>query len=152
VLSPTDRRVEAVLRRSLIVQVATLSPWRRPFLTPLWFVVDAGVLYMTTGPGTRAARNVVAHPEVTLLFSPERGDPCDRLLRLHGIATVEHGLPSWGVLARVAAKYYLAPGALAVEVRHVHLWRLRQRMYGQVKGGFGHLRVVPSGAEFLPRP
>ena len=74
------------------------------------------------------------------------------MLRLRGSATCHHGLPSWAVLLRIAAKYYVAPRGLAVELRNVRRWRLRRLYYGQVKGGFGHLRVVPTAAEFLPRP
>jgi hypothetical protein len=39
-----------------------------------------------------------------------------------------------------------------VELRNARKWRLRQLLYGQQKGGFGYLRVVPTGGEFLARP
>ena len=68
---PTDPDVQAFLRGSLIVQVATLSPKGRPFVTPLWFVVDRGALYITTGAESRAGKNVGQHPGVVLLFSGE---------------------------------------------------------------------------------
>lgn len=151
-LSPTDATLRAFLRRSLIVQVATLSAKRRPFVTPLWFVLDRGALYITTGPETWAGKNVTQHPEVALLFSDEKVGRSDRVLRLRGTATCHHGLPSWRVLLRVAAKYYVSPRALAVELRHARGWRLRNLYYGQVKGGFGYIRVVPTAGEFLPRP
>jgi hypothetical protein len=150
--SPDDPAVRAFLRRALIVQVATLSAKGRPFMTPLWFVVDRGILYITTGPGTWAGKNVMQHPEVALLFSGEGAGPSDRVLRLRGTATCHHGLPSWRVLLRIAAKYYLSPWALRTELRNRRKWGLRSRYYGQVKGGFGHIRVVPSACEFLPRP
>jgi hypothetical protein len=150
--SPADPAVRAVLRRSMVVEVATLSPKRRPFVTPLWFVVDRGTLYLTTGPETRAGRNVVGHPEVTLLFHGEPGARGAHVLRLRGRATCHRALPGWRVLLRVAAKYYVAPRALPVELRNVRRWRLRRLLYGQLKGGFGYLRVVPGTAELLPRP
>jgi len=56
----------------MVVQVATLSPEGRPFVTPLWLVVEGGALYLTTGPATRASRNVAQHPDVVLLFHGER--------------------------------------------------------------------------------
>src|SRR5262249_32348967 len=96
----------------MVVQVATRSPQRRPFLTPLWFVIERGVLYLTTGPATRAGRNVLQHPEVVLLFSGERSRRRTGLLRLKGRATCHRGLPSLRVLLRVAAKYYVPPGAV----------------------------------------
>ena len=151
-LVPTDPAVRAFLRRSMVAQLATLSPQRRPFMTPLWFVVDAGVLYMTTGPETRAGRNVTQHPEVALLFYGERTGRSDRVLRLRGAATCHRGLPPWHVLLRVAAKYYASPGALSVELGNARRWRLRRLLYGQAKGGFGYIRVLPAGVELLARP
>ena len=148
-LSPTDPAVRAFLGRTRIVEVATLSAKRHPFMTPLWFVVDGGALYLTTGPETWAARNVVAHPEVTLTFDEERGRS-DRILRLRGTATRHRGLPAWRVLLRVAVKYYVSPRALRVEVRNARKWRLRRLLYAQ--GAFGYLRVVPTAAALLRRP
>lgn len=148
---PTDSAVRAFLRRSMVAQVATRSPKGRPFVTPLWFVVDRGALYITTGPETWAGKNVVHHPEVALLFSGERARRSDAVLRLRGTATCHRGLPSSRVLLRIAVKYYASPRALRVELQNAHKWRLRMRYYGQVKGGFGYLRVVPTAADFLPR-
>ncbi len=56
------------------------------------------------------------------------------------------------VLLRIAAKYYIAPGGLASELANVSRWRLRAFYYAQVRGGAGHLRIVPTGAELLLRP
>ena len=149
---PTDPDVRAFLRASLIVQVATLSPKGRPFVTPLWFVVDRGALYITTGAESRAGKNVGQHPGVVLLFSGEGAQGPERYLRLRGTATCQRGLPSWRVLFRVTAKYYLAPRAMLSELRNARKWRLRQRYYGQATGGSGHIRVVPVVVEFLARP
>ena len=149
---PTDLDVRAFLRASLIVQVATLSPKGRPFVTPLWFVVDRGALYITTGAESRAGKNVWQHPDVVLLFSGEDAKGPERYLRLRGTATCHRGLPSWRVLFRVLAKYYLAPRAMLSELRNARKWRLRQRYYGQATGGAGHIRVVPVAVEFLARP
>jgi len=150
--SPADAAVRTVLRQSMVVEIATLSPKGRPFVTPLWFVVDGGVLYLTTGPESRAARNLADHPEVTLLFNGARERRPEGVLRMKGAATRHRGLPSWRVLLRVATKYYVAPGGLYMELRNFRRWRLRRLYYGQAKGGFGYLRIVPSGAEFLPPP
>jgi hypothetical protein len=145
--SPTDASVRRFLRRSMVVEVATLSAKGHPFVTPLWFVVDGGALYLTTGPETRAGRNVVGHPQVTLLFHGER-----RVLRMRGTGTCHRGVPSWRVLLRAAAKYYVGPRALPGELRNASRWTLRWRYYGQLKGGLGYLRVVPGAAALLPRP
>jgi hypothetical protein len=151
-LLPTDAAVRAFLRRSLIVQVATRSPKGQPFMTPLWFVVDRGSLYITTGPQTWAGKNVTQDPEIALLFTGERAARPDQVLRLRGMASCHRGLPSWRVLARVAAKYYVSPRALPVELRNARKWQLRQQLYRQVKGGFGYIRVVPTSAEFVRLP
>jgi pyridoxamine 5'-phosphate oxidase-like protein len=152
VLSLNDSAVRTFLRRSRIAQVATLSPKGRPFMTPLWFVVHRGVLYITTGPATWAGKNVTQHPDVALLFSDERAGQPNQVLRLRGTATCHHGLPSWAVLLRVAAKYYVSPSALPVELRNWRKWRLRNLMYARIEGGFGYIRVVPNAAEILVRP
>jgi len=150
-LAPTDAAVAAFLADSMVALFATLSPAGRPFVTPIWFVADDGMLYMTTGRETRAARNIARHPEVTILLGGE-GARRDTVLRLRGTATCHAGLPPWRVLLRIAAKYYLAPGALAVELRHAAQWGLRARYYAQVPGGAGYLRIVPTAAEILPQP
>jgi Pyridoxamine 5'-phosphate oxidase len=153
VTSPFDPEVRAVLRHSMVVQVATRSANGRPFMTPLWFVPDRGALVLATGAESWTSRNVSRHPEMALLFRGEGSGRTDRVLRLRGAATVQRGLPSWRVLLRIAAKYYLSPRAVSVELRSIRKWRLRMRYYRQTKGGPGHLRVVPTTAEFLsPAP
>ena len=99
-----------------------------------------------------ASREAARHPEMVLLFSGEGSAQTDRVLRLRGTATFRRGLPPWGVLLRIVAKYYASPRALRVELRNIQKWRLRTCYYGQTKGGPGHLRVVPTTAEFLSRP
>jgi Pyridoxamine 5'-phosphate oxidase len=151
-LAPTDAAVQGCLREAMVAELATCSARGRPFVTPLWFVVDGGALYLTTGAETWAARNVARHSDVTLLFHAERGQRPDRILRLRGKATRHRGLPSWRVLLRVAAKYYLSPGALRIELRNARRWRLRRLLYREAKGGFGYVRVVPTTGELLARP
>jgi len=147
-----DPGVRALIGRSMIAEVATLSPKKRPFVTPLWFVLDGGAFYITTGPGTRAGKNIQQHPGVTLLFCGDAAADWGEVLRVRGTAACHHGLPSWRVLLRIAAKYYVSPWALRAELLNWRKWSLRTRYYGQVKGGFGHIRVVPSACEFLRRP
>ena len=144
----TDRAVRAVLRCSMVAEVATLSAKSRPFVTPLWFVTSGDALYITTGPGTWVGRNVMEHPEVTLLFYGDRGGRSERIVRVRGTATCHRGLPSWRVLLRIAVKYYVS----LRELQNARRWGLRRRYYSQVKGGFGYLRVVPRAAEILPWP
>jgi hypothetical protein len=148
--SPFDPTVQTFLRDSMVALVATISGKGNPFVTPLWFVVDDGVVYMTTGTSSRLAKNVVAGSTVTLLLTGEHGRDGTRALRLRGPATVHTGFPSWRVLLRIAVKYYVAPGALVTELMNAAKWRLRMRYYAQ--GGVGYLRVVPTDAGFVRRP
>jgi hypothetical protein len=150
--SPADPAVRDFLRDSMVALVATLSPKGRPFMTPLWFVVAGGTVYVTTGTGTRAARNIIAGSPVALLFTGEHGPQSGHVLRVHGTGTCHAGFPPWPALLRIAAKYYLAPGAAASEHANVARWRLRGRYYAQVAGGAGYLAVRPERAEFLRRP
>jgi hypothetical protein len=151
-LAPDDPAVRAILRRTMVAEFATLSEKRRAFVTPLWFVESRGVLYLTTAPGSRAGRNVLQHPRVSLLFHGDPGRPADPILRIRGAATCHRGFPPWHVLLRIAVKYYVGPRALPVELPNAHRWGLRVRYYGQGKGGVGHLRVMPREAELLARP
>jgi predicted pyridoxine 5'-phosphate oxidase superfamily flavin-nucleotide-binding protein len=151
-LPPSAPVVGDFLRGSMVALVATVSARGRPFMTPLWFVVDSDMLYLTTGTATWAARNVARQPEVALLLTGERLTRPGEALRLHGKATIQAGLPPWRVLLRIAAKYYAAPAALAVELSNATKWGLRARYYAQVKGGAGYLRVVPTEGDLLRRP
>src|SRR5581483_11550939 len=45
----SDPVVRAVLRRARVARVATQTASGRPFLTPLWFVVDGDALVIATG-------------------------------------------------------------------------------------------------------
>lgn len=144
-----DTRVREFLDASTVVELATVSPRGRPFVTPLWFVVDDGVLYITTATG-RAARNVAAHPAVALLLHGDRDRRRDEVVLLRGTATVHHGFPSWRVLAKIASKYHLRPRAALSELRHAAQWPLRLLYYTYARGGPAHLRIVPTGADFVP--
>jgi hypothetical protein len=145
-----DREVRVFLRHSMVTLVTTRSASQRPFMTPLWFVADGETLVLVTGAGSWTSRNVSRHPEVALLFSGERSGRTDRVLRLRGTATLRPGLPPWSALLRIVLKYYASPRALRVELHNIRRWSLRTRYYGQAKGGPGHLRIVPTTAEFLP--
>jgi nitroimidazol reductase NimA-like FMN-containing flavoprotein (pyridoxamine 5'-phosphate oxidase superfamily) len=121
-LPPSAPVVGDFLRGSMVALVATVSATGRPFVTPLWFVVDGGTLYLTTGTATWAARNVARQPEVALLLTGERLTRPGEAVRLRGTATIQPGLPPWRVLLRIVAKYYAAPGGLAVELSNATKW------------------------------
>lgn len=140
----------AFLAASMVAQVATLSAKGNPFVTPLWFVSDeTGTLYVTTGMQSRAGRNVVVNPAVVLLFTGERWPQAKGVLRMDGTASCRAGFPPARILARIAWKYYLGPGALRSELRNLPRWRLRLRYYGQLSPGY--LVVSPRSVRFVTR-
>jgi hypothetical protein len=151
-LPPDAPIVREFLRDSLVAHVASRSAAGQAFVTPLWYTPHAGELWVTTGLGTRLARNVARQPEVTLLLWGETRRRPAEALRLRARATRHAGLPPWAVLLRIAARYYLAPAALASEFANVTRWGLRARYYAQVDGGPGHMRLVPLDAEVVPAP
>ena len=151
-LSPDAPLVREFLRDSLVAHVASRSAAGQPFVTPLWFTPHAGELWVTTGLGSRLARNIAHQPKVTLLLWGEARGRSGEVLRLRAEATRHAGLPPWTVLLRIAARYYLAPRALASEFRNATRWLLRARYYAQIGGGPGHVRLVPLAAEVIRRP
>ena len=136
------------LRGCDVALVATRSAKGHPFMTPLWCVPHAGALYVTTGRGSWAARNVAATHEAVLLFGGERGarQPTRRLtVRAEGDCVP--GTAPWPVLLRTATRYFLRPRLLRLEWRHRRQWGLRRAYYGQAEGGPAYLRLVPVSAE-----
>ena len=113
-MRPDDPRVRAILRRAMIVRLATRSPAGGPFVTPIWFVVAGDRLIMATGAQTVSVRNLRAHPEAVLLLDADRYRRDAGMLSLRGPATVRLAPPSFGELVRLARKYYL--GGLRVEL------------------------------------
>jgi hypothetical protein len=149
-LSDPGRDAARFVRRSRVVILGTTSAGALPFATPLWFARARGVLYLTTGSGSWAGRNIGHHPEVTLLFGGERGRGDRRRLLVDGTAVLHHGLPPARVLIRLTLQYYLPPRRAWVELRHLRQWRFRRQYYGQTEGGAGFLEVRVRRARFLP--
>ncbi|MEE2032440.1 pyridoxamine 5'-phosphate oxidase family protein [Rhodococcus chondri] len=142
---PADPVKRMFLERTMVARVATLSPRGRPAMTPLWFVVHRGRLYLGTGRGTVIARNAAVNPEVTVLFDVGRPD-C--MLRVRGRARVHDGAPSAAVLLRMACKYYVA--GWRSELRNARKWGLRTRYYSQAEGVT--IEIDPARAELVPVP
>jgi pyridoxamine 5'-phosphate oxidase-like protein len=140
--------VREFVRDSRVAHVASRSA-RAPFATPIWFTPYGDALWLTTGLGSRLARNIERHPEVMVLLWGEARRSRGEVLRLRAHATCHPGLPPWAVLARIALRFYVAPAALSSELRNASRWGLRTRYYAEVKGGAGHLRFTILDAELL---
>jgi hypothetical protein len=135
--------LEAALRRSRVMILASRSQKGTPFAVPLWFVPHHGRLYTTTSASSWTVRNVVASPQVALLLGGEDRDNANRLL-VHGCARAVQGTPPPAVLARIAWLYYLRPQFATVELSHIRLWPLRMRYYRQSQAA--HIVITPQTA------
>jgi hypothetical protein len=135
--------LKAALRSSRVMILASRSRKGTPFAVPLWFVAHRGRLYATTSASSWTARNVVASPQVALLLGGDGRHNANRLL-VRGSARAVRGAPPPAVLARIAWLYYLQPQFAATELRHIRLWVLRMRYYGQSQAA--HIVITPQTA------
>ena len=149
-MSLEDADVQACIARARVALVATRSPRGAPFVTPLWFVVRNGRLLCTTSAASVTVRNLDADGAASVLLYDGVDESATRLLRLRGHAMARRGRLPFGVVARMAAKYYASPAGLAVELAHARLWPLRLRYYAQSEAAL--LDFVPEVAAFVPRP
>lgn len=150
-MTPSSLEVRRFLARSMVVRLATLSPKGTPLLTPIWFVSGGTKLYIPTGRGALAVRNIDANPEVVALLHAENSPGESRVLRLRGRAIWSQRRPPPRLLLRFARKYYLCLGGLRSELRHVRQWTLRQRYYAQ-GGDAALIEVEYIDADFVPLP
>ena len=135
--------LEAAVRSSRVMILASRSQKGTPFAVPLWFVAHHGRVYATTSASSWTVRNVAACPQVALLLGGEGRDGADRLL-VRGCARAVRCTPPPAVLARIAWRYYLHPRFAAVEVGHFRLWGRRIRFYRQAQAA--HIVITPQTA------
>jgi hypothetical protein len=119
--------------------------WGRgtPFAVPLWFVPVRGRIWATTAASSWTVRNVVAAPDVAILFGGEARYDRDRLL-VRGRARAVRGMPPASVLACIAWRYYLEPRFAAVEFRHIPRWGRRLQYYAQPQPAY--VVITPQSA------
>jgi len=149
-MKPDDPVVRHYLAHSMVMRLATISARGNASITPLWFVVDRGRFVAATGAATLAARNAGADARVMLLLDGEKAGRSELVLRMSGTAEVRKGLPPARVMARFAAKYYVAPRGLRSEFAHARQWSLRTRYYAQ--GEAVLLAIEPTHAELVSVP
>jgi Pyridoxamine 5'-phosphate oxidase len=141
--------LEAAVRSSRVMILASLSLNGTPFAVPLWFVRHQGRLYATTSASSWTVRNVAACPRVALLLGGEGRENVGRLL-VRGSARAVRGMPPPAVLARIAWRYYLQPQFAAVELGHIRLWALRMRYYTQSQAAY--IAITPQIATDFRAP
>ncbi len=135
--------LEAAVRRSRVMILASRSHKGTSFAVPLWFVAHHGRFYATTSASSWTVRNVAASPQVALLLGGEGWGNANRLL-VRGCARAVRGAPPPAVLARIARLYYLQPQFAAVELHHIRLWALRMRYYAESQAA--HIVITPQTA------
>jgi hypothetical protein len=139
-----------LLCKSKIARLATVSSGGLPNITPLWFVLDGGRLYMNTREASIAVRNLKVHPEVVVLVELGRG----RVARIRGSAQFTRvGRTRWRAAFLAALKYYLSPGGIWDTVVSIAQMPSRVRYYLERAGESGVIVMTPMTFELLkPTP
>src|SRR5215212_317198 len=99
-LREPDDAVRELLGLRLIATLGTTSDDGSILLTPLWYLYEAGRLYLPTGSRSRKARNVGALPRVSVLIDQRRPDR-HRWASATGMAEIIGGDQSATINARV---------------------------------------------------
>lgn len=88
-------------------------------MVPLWFVHRRGSFFLTQRSESPLVRAVAVHPDVVMLFDPERSTGEREVLRVRGRAEVRRGRwPLAGIVVRHSVRYHFHPRALAGYLRH----------------------------------
>ena len=151
-MRPDDPEALELMRRSMVARIATVSRTGRPGITPLYFVLVGGHLWLGTPEWTLAVRNVRADPRVSVLFEVE-GDRGDRrVLRVSGRGGVRADRTARRAYAlRAARRYVLTPGGIRHLLAHARQLPLRRAYAAQsaARGPSAVIDVVPERAELL---
>lgn len=147
-----DPEVHGLIRHSMVARIATLSHNGRPSITPLYFVIVDGHIWLGTADWTLAAREVAANPCVSVLFEIERNRNGHRILRVTGSACIRTDSKTMKTSnLRMLRKYILTPGAILNRLTHLQLLgALRDyRAQGKAKGQGCVIDVTPERIEIL---
>ncbi len=151
-MSTNDPAVRTLLRRAKVARIATLSRSGRPSITPLYFVVVQGQIWLGTPEWTLAVREIKADPRVSLLFEVEQNPQDRRVLRITGRAQIRTDASAQRAYnLRVAFKYLLTFGQIRNTFAHRRLLPLRRRYraQSQTKGQACVIEVAPEQVELL---
>ncbi len=154
-MTPTELDTREILNGCMVARLCTMSSGGRPHVNPIYFVLDDGTIRAGTATGTLAARNVVANPNVQILFEIESRSADRRLLRVTGDAVV---LTDPEVLRdyrrRDAQKYFRSMRGLWMSLTHIRQLFLTRRYLGSADPGTTHcvIEVNITNSELLMRP
>lgn len=105
---PSDA-VRELLGLRLTATLGTINDDGTPLLTPIWYLYEAGRLYLPTGSGSRKVRNIKARPTISTLIDQRRPER-HRWASATGRAEILSGEASLEINARVRARYVSAAG------------------------------------------
>src|SRR5215212_1573970 len=106
-LREPDDAVRELLGLRLIATLGTTSHDGSILLTPIWYLYEAGRLYLPTGSRSRKARNIVSRPAVTVLVDQRQGDR-HRWASAEGTADLLRGADAKAINDRVRDRYLTA--------------------------------------------
>ncbi len=151
-LNAADPAILAIIKHAMVVRIATLSRNGRPSITPIYFTVQQGHIWIGTVEWTLAVRAARADPRVSLLFNWERNPGMHQTVCMIGTAVIRTDQPSLGRYNfGVAMKYILTPGGLWSYLTHVHKLQLLHRYHVQddEKGDACIIDVTPEQIAML---
>lgn len=151
-MAPLDRAQLEFARKGMVSRIATLSASGRPSITPLYFTVVDGHLWLGTADWTLAARDAAADPRVVILLQHEKTPSDRRVLRVTGRAVLHTDRDAiWIYNLRVWLKYSVSPGGLLNNLVNLRLARLMRQYHQQSadKGSACVIDITPGHAEFV---
>ena len=145
-----DARARSFLRESMIARLATLSGSGSPRLTPLWFVLHRGRIYMNTRADSPAARDIRGDARVVVLFRRDRSADAAKTLRLIARAQfLTDSAVNRRMYVGAALKYHLSPGGIRNFLAGLGSLRERILYYRERAGEAGTIEVTPESVEWL---
>ena len=121
-----------IMGHAMVVRLATLSRNGRPSITPIYFIVEQGNIWIGTVTWTLAVRAVRANPPVSLLFTWEQNPQMRQTLHITGTAAIRTDPPSLRRYnIRVAMKYIFTPGGMRSYLTHAHKMLLLHNYHTQ---------------------
>ena len=88
-LSMTDEEIQAFLAQPLVASLATVRANNTPQLTPMWFIYEDGVMYMSTRTYAAKVRYIRANPDVAVVVETMDAPLKNKVVTLEGKAEVQ---------------------------------------------------------------
>jgi PPOX class probable F420-dependent enzyme len=103
-MAMSDQETAAFLSLPLIARLATVRANGTPQLTPMWFLYDDGVVYMTTRSHAAKVNHIRKNPNVAVVVDVMDEPYKNRIVTIEGTAVVEPD-PEKKMTTRLRRKY-----------------------------------------------